>query len=129
MSASKNTQKKSVERYNIVQTLKGKVTNAQLGSILKCSLATISRMKKSPTYEEYQRVLREAVISHKNKSSLAFKPVETVKPIKTNDLSKLNDLACISVLNSQLAESKKINNQLEKIVELLTIVSKRKFIF
>ena len=120
MPVSKNKLQKSKERYEIVHTLKGKVGRSELSKILKCSSSTISRMLASNTYEEYQAKLNFNNRSYTaKKRDLVFKETIPQSTVKTNDLSKINDVACISALNSILEQLKLINYNL----------SKRKFIF
>lgn len=90
----------------------------QIGKILNCHQTTISRMILFDTYEGYSNSLK--VKREKSESKVVTKSGLVLdNGLKTTDISRLNEITSLSLLNSILSEIKKTNE----------LLAKKKFIF
>lgn len=108
--------KQSVEHYNLVQSLKGKVTREVIATAINSSLSTVSRMLASPTYEDYQLMLKK---NNAPKSTVVLKQTLPQGVVKSKELDQLGNMTSLALLQSCLRELKEIN----------VLLSKKKFIF
>ena len=111
----------SVERYNLVHTLKGRLDPKLIAKACGVSYITVLRMARAETYNEYTDKLKASYIKtmDKRKKYVVLKPAEPVevKPEfkeTTKDLSEMGNLACNAILNSILMELKNLNETLNK---------------
>jgi len=108
----------SFDRFNLVKSLQGKVSDSVIMQASNLSHATVGRMKKATDYEDYKRLIKEnnqkAYDARLKTTVFKEKTLPQGVALKSNSLEELPTMTNLSLLNSILAELKKMNSRLEK---------------